>query len=425
MAHSRLRAQYEDHGVWVLLGQISETLHDADLATDDETEADKVEIIETSIATLKMHSSYSSPIITSPILDELQNHLMTVHQRLAEWKANNYATAHLDNAVVAVAPAVKMVMGWPNSKDKYLRGAIQASEAFQEDSRQSMTELERRTDELITEFRAQVDTLTGELTEVRAAVDRAASHVDTSVTSFDTSYTEAAARVNTQVERLDSALNSLQETFAKSEESRTKQFADSLAEIEENADENLKAQLTAAEEHVEKIRDYEKQVEKLVNAVGLTGTATEYGTYANQQQRAANSWRWIASAAFAASFVALVITLIVEPVTRDTPWQFVAIRLGISVALLAFGAYAARESTQHRREERSAKDKQLDLAALDPFIVTLDEDERKRIKADAAKRLFVDSQRRPKEDGGGPALQLDAKQVVDLVEGVVSRLRAT
>ena len=111
--------------------------------------------------------------------------------------------------------------------------------------------------------------------------------------------------------------------------------------------------------------------------------------------------------------------LFVTHASSTTPWQTIALRFGGSVALLALGYYAAHESTQHRNQAQVAKAKQLDLAALDPFIANLEVEEQRRIKAAAARRLFA-------EPDSGNALTADGvAALADALRDVLTAVEKT
>jgi hypothetical protein len=93
---------------------------------------------------------------------------------------------------------------------------------------------------------------------------------------------------------------------------------------------------------------------------------------------------------FSGSFLWLLLGHLLQSEENGSFWQQSVIRIIGAIALLGGGLYSARESAQHRRQARIAKSKQLDLKALDPFIVTLPESEQVAIKVSAARRLFVE-----------------------------------
>lgn len=59
------------------------------------------------------------------------------------------------------------------------------------------------------------------------------------------------------------------------------------------------------------------------------------------------------------------------------------------MAFAGLAAFLGNQSIQHRRREETYRALEPELATLDPFLVSLDGDERLRIKALLAMRYFV------------------------------------
>ena len=103
-------------------------------------------------------------------------------------------------------------------------------------------------------------------------------------------------------------------------------------------------------------------------------------------------WRYVAAGSFGLAFVVFVLMLLAGfggHINEDTPWQLVVFKVTGSAGLLALGYYSARESGSHRAAERAAKNIQLDLAALEPFIANMPEEQKREVRLGAARRLFV------------------------------------
>ncbi|MDD2859106.1 MAG: hypothetical protein PHU75_10585 [Candidatus Nanopelagicales bacterium] len=248
-------------------------------------------------------------------------------------------------------------------------------------------------------LRAEVGAVALELATDRGTVAQA-------VADFHAQAQAAKEATDQQAARLDNALNGLQATFATAENARAEAHlaaleAQSKAESESREaaaqllGEDRQSWAQAAEGALVQIRELKAQADELVGAVGLAATSTEYSKYAEQERKAANLWRWVAAGAFAmafAVFVAMLLAGLGGHITGDTPWQVVVFKITGSAGLLALGYYAGKESKSHREAERTAKSIQLDLAALEPFIANMPEDEKRVIRLGAAQRLFVNTQ---------------------------------
>ncbi|MFD6029240.1 hypothetical protein ACFWE5_00890 [Cellulosimicrobium funkei] len=241
---------------------------------------------------------------------------------------------------------------------KEFRGQIAVSE-------EAIAEARVRSDEYARQQRTEADRLVREVESRIAEVDRA-------VTSL-----QAAAE--TQKGRIDDAINRFQGEFNVAETERRQEWENQLSDQE-----------AMAKEHLVRMGEREERSRKVLEAVGVNSTATSFGQYALEQSEAADRWRAVASWVFIAAGVWFIASSLpwLLPNGADL-WESALARLGVTAAVAGVGAYAARESSQHRREERKAKQVQLVLTALEPFIANLPEEQQNSVRLASAQAIFV------------------------------------
>ena len=384
-----LKQRYEAHPCWQALDGLREELRaHANEDIDDRGESLKRRL-EAVLEYVDSQCREYSPLISAAALDELKAALDVATASLANWISTR-DIAHLVSACEVHADRIGDAAGaWPPTKDRYAKGTMAAAQSFIESSEERLKQLQDK----VQEAQVSLQTLNGSVTEAEESARSQLAELRQTVS-------DETSEIERQTGRLDDALNGLQSTFATAEAARGEAHQKRLTELAEKAEEAARSakaasdsalaeQIADGSEKLEELKRLQLQAEDLVRAVGLTATATDYGKYAEQQRDAANRWRWVAAGSFGAAFLVFVITLVFTHIDESTPWQLVAVRWGASLGLVALGSYAARESSQHRHEERQAKATQLDLAALDPFIVGLPESQQKEIKYEAARRLFV------------------------------------
>jgi hypothetical protein len=379
---------YQTHAAWAQLDNLVNYLNTGpDRADESQTNHyDRLRWLTSHLTSVRENATM---LVSSTALDSLNGTLAQINSALVNW-ANNGDAGSLALAGSAYTEAVlDSLRGWPVTKDRVQRGLLRAGLDFQAGAAESLESL-----------RSAVDDVKQTAANLEARIAELNTEGDTSLQALRSEIATATLDVTTQTTRLDTALNGLQQTFTQAEAERASAHTTELERLKNDAraaaDEakkatvaSLDAQISAGTEHVDVLVELRDQAANLVDAIGLTGTATEYGKYAKQERHAANLLRYTAIASFAGSFALFLVTLLASHVTEHTAWQVVTFKLAGSIALLALGAYASYESSDHRKEERHAKSVQLDLAALDPFIVNLDPDQQKSIKAAAARRLFA------------------------------------
>lgn len=151
------------------------------------------------------------------------------------------------------------------------------------------------------------------------------------------------------------------------------------------------------EELVEKISEKEKEARSLVQSVGevlITGT---YQKTAADESELANMFRWITIALFTTGIAIVLSNYVVHLVTVfngtdyiETPWTILTRFLtALVISLPAF--YTARESARHRTNADRARQRELELSTLGPFIELLPVETKTIIRDRLTDRYFGNS----------------------------------
>ncbi|GHE93044.1 hypothetical protein GCM10014715_56690 [Streptomyces spiralis] len=400
MGIERWDIQYKAHPVWSLVADLRSLLksHEERVTPENRDHYDRLNMGLSYIAEIGQEPVM---VVTGQALSALQQNLVNVQQHVNAWATGSGSNYLVSAAEGYLDAAFDTVRTWPPSKDRYTRGLRAAATDFVTDAQNAIEGIRGKVEGLQNKINELTATTQAGFSELLTEAQGNIQATQAEVEQLRSEVSSTTATVTAQSQRLDQAINSYQTSYSEAEASRSEshqraleKFAEDTLSATEKAraqsEEALSAQKEAGQRIVDEVAALRDQAVELVNAVGLASTATEYGRYAEQERKSANSWRFGAVSVFACSFLIFLATLLVSHVDEKTPWQFMAVRFGGSLALLAGGVYMAKESSQHRQEERRAKSFQLDLAALDPFIVNLPPEQRESIKAAAASRLFVE-----------------------------------
>ena len=138
------------------------------------------------------------------------------------------------------------------------------------------------------------------------------------------------------------------------------------------------------------LRDQESDARNVVSSIGALGITGGFGEYAHQQKRRADIWNIV-------TIVSLVIASLPGAV------YFVSINIGIQQPvdlerfleriltggpLYVIAGYAAIQGARSRENERWARAKELELAAIGPYLARLDHEQRTRVLVEMAPRYF-------------------------------------
>ena len=382
---------YRQHPVWASVKAAAGSLDACPEVTSDD-ERSGVDRIRFVLGYLREQGENSLILVPRTSLDASQQAVSTIQTQLDQWIATGDVSYLTDASGPRVEALLDALRGWPVSKDRYAKGIIAAADGY---VAAAQVELDR--------LREQAAGLKGELTTLTETLEINQAAAVAAAAAVQTQVAEVEQATGRQVLRLDEALNGLQSTFAAAENARAEAHLAALAEqlaAETEARRLTDEQTVTARARWEKdaeltlaaLGGYKAQAENLVNAVGLAGTSTEYCRYAEQERKSADVWRYVAAGSFGLAFVVFVLMLLAGfggHINEDTPWQLVVFKVTGSAGLLALGYYSARESGSHRAAERAAKNIQLDLAALEPFIANMPEEQKREVRLGAARRLFV------------------------------------
>ncbi len=364
-----------------------------------------------------------------------------------------------------------------NSINKHLSQIQGPWDQYRSDPPQHWQQLDNHADGLInqmrnlpsgdgsTAWRETFEVVRAEMAESISQAQKAVQSLKASANGTDQRLQNAEAKlaelvqeIQNQKVRLDQALTQHSEAFTKAEQERTSQFSQSeqtrLAgfndaqqarrdEFESTVngwDEQVESTIATHKQQFEKITTttneesdqliarVQEQLDKAVEIVGTIVKTTMSGNYqliANREYRNAWIMRVVAIVAFFAMGGMIVwAASSINFGDNGVNWTTVAFRISLGIAFLIPGIYCARESGKHWSSEKHNRRIALELAALDPFLVKLDEIKRKEIIERKADEYF--GRNAALEDDDIKTLkQLNVRgdQVLKIVEKIVGALR--
>lgn len=194
--------------------------------------------------------------------------------------------------------------------------------------------------------------------------------------------------------RLESHVESFEDTLKAHEQALTKQ----MDVAKKQWAEQLSDQESAAEEHRTAMEQYEQQSIKVLATVGTNATATDYAQYAKSEGEKADKWRTAATVAFCVAATLFVVAMVLTFLGFGPDsewWEMVLQRIGAPAGVAGIGLFLGRESGLHREVARNAKQTELTLNALEPFIANLPEHQKQQVRYETARALFARDPAKP------------------------------
>lgn len=446
---SRLTERIATHPTLTLLDQVRQHLA-ALPASDDPGAMESVQRLEQVTDRVASLVAEADPALVSPqLLQVLVSPLTTMRDNLEQYAQTpeagflTQAEDGLDGLIAAV--------GWPvGYAFKKPPGIGKAVAAYRDAVQGNLGSLHQQVDQLT----AQLAALQTELEQARTTVATAASEgearltaasttadgtLTASITAAETRATDLAATaeehlatlataVETHKTRLDTLTESYTNQFAAEQKARDANAAAALTEETarheyartEAADTFQKALAgwsADAQDTLDKLVAYDADAERrgndLLGALAGRAMASGYGKYADDQRRAAD---WLRRGAVTFGAVAILWSVGVAVFALNSAFEWVLLlRFLAAVPILAIALYLGEQSGKHRDTERQARRSELELAALDPYLASLEPVKRSEVKEKLADRMFA-QQQAPAE---APSKVLD--RLFDLLEKAIKK----
>jgi soluble cytochrome b562 len=209
-----------------------------------------------------------------------------------------------------------------------------------------------------------------------------------------TEYAEALEKVETA---LATARQDSETILAKDKtlhDQQIKEFKTAFDSLQQDWDEEATAaaqeRATKADEYIRLLDDRLTTAKNLVEMIGEVTMTGHYQKNALEQKTAADSWRKYTVWAGVATIISAIASAVIGYRAHDSlQWNDYASHAGVTVAFAALTTFLGNQSLRHRRREETYRALELELAVLDPFLTSLGDDERIKIKSQLAMRYFA------------------------------------
>jgi FtsZ-binding cell division protein ZapB len=273
--------------------------------------------------------------------------------------------------------------------------------------------------ETIAALQARVEEING---QANSTVQAAEASAQEAIRALEKKITDVQAELDAEKLRIDAAVRDADSSFKTSQDTRDKQFKDALdaftAQHQEVLSNEREAGAEAAtsrarqtDETMTSLRSLLGDAEKVTSAVAGKAVSDGFGNSAQRENRTA----WILFAFGSILIGAVVVFGYLELQGGSHPsldlW-WIALRVLIVLPLVGLAVYAFAQGSNHRQQERIARSTQLQFAAFDPFLASLDDPEQARLRGIVAERAFFAASTEAARGGTG---EVTKKDVFDLL----------
>lgn len=293
----------------------------------------------------------------------------------AQAYASNLNVGHLNNARAAV----------DNQLFPALNGIFPSGDALPLDAAQieAIREIRVAAAREIAKVRDEAVDALGKIHKPLTSLRERITELETKLDGTESDF----ARVQSEMR---AALARLEQSFAENERDRADKFAGLLELSRAQYEERSQLAEAEAQSLLEKLRAHEQEIARLANAMGTKGITATYSAIANSEIGAANRWRNATVAMFGLGLlVALVVfCMFVRAGFSNINLVEIGIRFGFALVVTSPAIYFARESARHRTIGDRARQAEMELTSLGPFIANLDSESQEAIRARLVDKYF-------------------------------------
>jgi len=257
-------------------------------------------------------------------------------------------------------------------------------------------------------------------------VEKEASDTSTALKSNTEKLNELTGAIESQKTRIDSVISDFQSQFLNAQTNRNEEFSNFLKKGEEDFKGTLRSntdiyeQLVSSQQEsfeilnegfikkintqqdsfdtliddlktkiqleLDKIKEMNKEAEKILGRMSMKGLAQGYQKIANSEGDKAFWWNVISITSLL-GILWFGYEFIIQH-EGEMSWTVLVSRMVLTGVGITLFTYSAKQATNHRSEERRNRKIELELASLDPYLKDLEIQEQKKVKQELVNKYF-------------------------------------
>jgi len=204
-----------------------------------------------------------------------------------------------------------------------------------------------------------------------------------------------------------------QAAFSKIQADQQKKLDDQVKALSSEAKSSVDEIKSQASIDLAGIKEDREEVERILQLVGEESLIGNFSIGSNEDKKDANRWRIVTFVLLIAAVV-VGIWIVWDPFLAPTPVLAIG-KIIIASTLTGISTYTARQSGEHRRSQRNSASMALQLAAIKPYIMSMNDDDKKDdLMTMVALKLFgkPETQQATKRGKDGQSTQVDESQML-------------
>lgn len=380
------KAAFEGHAIWVTLDDLDQGLR-ASEGKAGPPSADYAARLRAILSYALSFKNSSHELFSPAMLDGAHSPFASAFSYMANWTASPQQADHLRQVVDYTEQALPSIGSWPTPSPRggAARQAKDMYEAYQQAAESAIKTL-----------KDEIADLQQRLAQTKADYDQRADEAESALEQLKAKIAEQETRIAHGEDQLAARVAESRDAFASEQEERAAKhdewLANQAADLESRATpslEELENQVAQAQQQVTQIEKLHRESENLAGKAAASILGGDYSSYSLRE--------WIAGmVSYAVGFVilGLVAWFLLDSVSglavdAKVSWQYVALKLGITVTAAAAATVAFQLGSRLVNRSHSGKRAALELKAIGPFLADVDDEELvRKAKISFVERMF-------------------------------------
>lgn len=383
---SRWNDQFQSHAFRTSWNTLIQTLNDEKLNSEiDEISLKEIARINKVIKFIDSILVQVDPeLIPIGILDSFHQNTINCQSQLNSFIGNK-SVGHLVNANSNLDSMITLLSQTPfilngQQKGALSKAALSYAETINNQIKVTATSVNKIKEE-VTNIESLIQERQKNLESLKNQIDISANTIQGQSAEFTTQFKLGEAERN----------NQSKEIINKAE----LRINEEISKLNTKIDSEFEEMATKAGKALTVLGKFQDDAAKVFNVVVNTMQAGAYSSYANEEKRSANFFRWSAISLMMTGVVILVVPELYKIFSNisaySLDWHATLARVPFSIVLFVPAFYLARESNKHRNTEVQNKRRELILSTIDPYLALLPKEKADEIKSDVAKGIFSEN----------------------------------
>jgi hypothetical protein len=383
----------QGHAIFKELADLEQSLETSrETAQADSTAFEAWERIERVTKFIRNFLSDIDPLLVPPShLSNAHSQLQQIRRQLNNFAGNrkvahlNEANNHLDNVLIHLGSIPRL------DKAASSQELAEAASSYKKSIGGLVKSLEKQLAAVLTEknlLQTKLQELTAEVTAQKQRADNVIAQMQQQFSAAQEARQSEASTLET---KRTSEFEAAEEERAQESEqalaTHEKSFFDFLTASKVQHDALCEDLSTQGKSLISALETQKAHAEKVVGIISTEAVAHGYGKTANEERQAAKVWR-------IGAVIALVVWIVAGLVffwltyDKDLSLSALARQFLISTPFVLLAGFAALQVSKHQRAERINRQQELEIAAIDPYLATFDDETRNEVKRGLAEKLF-------------------------------------